>query len=302
MSTKFFSAFAIATMMLATSCSSEDITAPAEETTITFATQIPEAFGSRAEASFAFGDGTTATKLQYAVYLVKEDNSWSDISALNGISTLIDKEANVQIRLAKGTQYKVVFWASAQNNPYTFDAANKVVSVNYSDCKTNDENLDAFYAVEDVDLRTATPENQSVVMIRPFAQLNIGASDIDKYEVLSGQTISTAAITVQAYTKFSFETEKVVGEMQTIAFGGGNLPTEQTFPVAGNSYLTMNYLFADEDGHNVDITLDYGNTEDKPTFTNIPLKPNYRTNISGSLLTTEGSFDVKIDAGLQDAE
>lgn len=297
MSTKIISVLAIASIMFATSCSSDDVTAPAEETIITFATQIPETFSSRAEASYTFGDGTTATKLQYAVYLVNKDNSWTNISTLNGTSTIINKEANVQIRLAKGTQYKVVFWASAQNNPYTFNIANKVVSVDYSDCKTNDENLDAFYAVEDVDLRTATPENQLVVMTRPFAQLNIGASDIDQYQTISGQTISTAAITIPAYTQFSFETENVVGSMQTIAFNGGTLPTDQTFPISGSKYLTMSYLFADKNGNNVDITLDYGNTTNTLTFNSIPLKPNYRTNITGSLLTSEGSFDIQLSAG-----
>lgn len=297
MSTKIIPALAIASIMFATSCSSDDVTAPAEETIITFATQIPETFSSRAEASYTFGDGTTATKLQYAVYLVNKDNSWTNISTLNGTSTIINKEANVQIRLAKGTQYKVVFWASAQNNPYTFNIANKVVSVDYSDCKTNDENLDAFYAVEDVDLRTATPENQLVVMTRPFAQLNIGASDIDQYQTISGQTISTAAITIPAYTQFSFETENVVGSMQTIAFNGGTLPTDQTFPISGSKYLTMSYLFADKNGNNVDITLDYGNTTNTLTFNSIPLKPNYRTNITGSLLTSEGSFDIQLSAG-----
>lgn len=297
MSTKIISALAIASIMFATSCSSDDVTAPAEETIITFATQIPETFSSRAEASYTFGDGTTATKLQYAVYLVNKDNSWTNISTLNGTSTIINKEANVQIRLAKGTQYKVVFWASAQNNPYTFNIANKVVSVDYSDCKTNDENLDAFYAVEDVDLRTATPENQLVVMTRPFAQLNIGASDIDQYQTISGQTISTAAITIPAYTQFSFETENVVGSMQTIAFNGGTLPTDQTFPISGSKYLTMSYLFADKNGNNVDITLDYGNTTNTLTFNSIPLKPNYRTNITGSMLTSEGSFDIQLSAG-----
>lgn len=297
MSTKIISVLAIASIMFATSCSSDDVTAPAEETIITFATQIPETFSSRAEASYTFGDGTTATKLQYAVYLVNKDNSWTNISTLNGTSTIINKEANVQIRLAKGTQYKVVFWASAQNNPYTFNIANKVVSVDYSDCKTNDENLDAFYAVEDVDLRTATPENQLVVMTRPFAQLNIGASDIDQYQTISGQTISTAAITIPAYTQFSFVTENVVGSMQTIAFNGGTLPTDQTFPISGSKYLTMSYLFADKNGNNVDITLDYGNTTNTLTFNSIPLKPNYRTNITGSLLTSEGSFDIQLSAG-----
>ncbi len=297
MSTKIISVLAIASIMFATSCSSDDVTAPAEETIITFATQIPETFSSRAEASYTFGDGTTATKLQYAVYLVNKDNSWTNISTLNGTSTIINKEANVQIRLAKGTQYKVVFWASAQNNPYTFNIANKVVSVDYSDCKTNDENLDAFYAVEDVDLRTATPENQLVVMTRPFAQLNIGASDIDQYQTISGQTISTAAITIPAYTQFSFETENVVGSMQTIAFNGGTLPTDQTLPISGSKYLTMSYLFADKNGNNVDITLDYGNTTNTLTFNSIPLKPNYRTNITGSLLTSEGSFDIQLSAG-----
>lgn len=297
MSTKIISALAIASIIFATSCSSDDVTAPAEETIITFATHIPETFSSRAEASYTFGDGTTATKLQYAVYSVNKDNSWTNISTLNGTSTIIDKEANVQISLAKGIQYKVVFWASAQNNPYTFNAANKVVSVDYRDCKTNDENLDAFYAVEDVDLRTATPENQNVIMTRPFAQLNIGASDIEQYQTISGQTISTAAITIPAYTQFSFETENVVGSMQTIAFNGGTLPTEQTFPISGSKYLTMSYLFADKNGHNIDITLDYGNTANKLTFNSVPLKPNYRTNISGSLLTSEGCFDIQLSAG-----
>ncbi|MDD6140342.1 MAG: hypothetical protein PUB61_02935, partial [Bacteroidales bacterium] len=53
-----------ASAMLFTACSDEAVNAPVEgESLVTITTQLPADLGTR-----AFGDGTTATNLTYAVY------------------------------------------------------------------------------------------------------------------------------------------------------------------------------------------------------------------------------------------
>lgn len=65
MGKKFLSAFAIASMVLATSCSNEDLNSGLNgtESNVTFTAQLPAGLQSR-----SFGDGTTANTLSYAVY------------------------------------------------------------------------------------------------------------------------------------------------------------------------------------------------------------------------------------------
>lgn len=142
---KFLSVFAVSSMIFATSCSNEDFVSPATEgeSLVNFAVQLPDGLNSR-----AYGDGTTATNLNYSVYEVTETGAWNHIEDLEGTATFSGLTTNVNLRLVNGIDYKVVFWASAPSSPYTYDAENKNVTADYNYCTSKNESLDAFYGVE----------------------------------------------------------------------------------------------------------------------------------------------------------
>ena len=289
---KFLSVFAVSSMIFATSCSNEDFVSPATEgeSLVNFAVEVPNGLNSR-----AYGDGTTATNLKYSVYEVDAAGEWNYIQALDGGATFTGLTTSVSLRLVNGKDYKVVFWASATDSPYTYNATNKNVTASYTGRTSNDETFDAFYAVEDIHVSASA--SQDVVLKRPFAQLNIGTADLVAYQTANGQTVSEAGIKVtNVYTTFSFEDEDVDGDAQEITFGTATRPAGETFPVTGYDYLTMNYLLVSKDKQTVDVTLNYGGAA-TPTYANVPVQRNYRTNIYGNLLTSSEDFNITINPG-----
>lgn len=310
MSSKIITALALASMMFATSCSSDEVTPPtsSEETTVTFTAQLPEVIGSRAETSNYFGDGKKASRLQYAVYRIDDENgteTWTHIPSLDGETTISTTlgTADVTLKFAKMINYKVVFWASAPNSPYTFVSENICISLTDNDIesKANDDTYDAFYAVENVSILPGSNTNENVTLKRPFAQLNIGTQDFDDYQTLSGKTITNVEIKLPSYSIFSFKTENFESPLEGLYFEG-TIPTDKTFPGSASDakYLTMNYIPVDKDGENIHVSL---NIEDVTLeFDAVPIKPNYRTNLYGYLLTSSEDFRIELKSDFKSVE
>ncbi len=286
---KMLPVFAIASMMLATSCSNDELSNLKEGTnsTVTFTTQLANPLQTR-----AFADGTTATTLDYAVYEVK-GGAWTLLSDLGKTDQPINMSTTVSLNLVNGKTYAVVFWADAPSSIYTFDATNVNVKANYAGATSSNEAYDAFYAVEQFTVNGATLD-RTVNLKRPFAQLNIGTSDLAAAKS-AGINVTKAGVTVKTYNTLNFKEGTVDGE-EKISFAAAVLP-EEAFPVttSGCKYLAMNYLLmpADKKADNT-VTISYDGAADARTFQNIPLQRNYRTNIFGSLLTSANNFNVSI--------
>ena len=165
---KIFYCLCAASAMLFTACSDEAVNAPVEgESLVTITTQLPADLGTR-----AFGDGTTAKNLTYAVY---EEGQQTPL-IVNDELTFSGLTATVNLRLANGKSYDLVFWADAAGSPYTFDADAQTVNINYNGVTSNLEKLDAFFAHE-VNLQVNGTINKTIQLKRQFAQLNIDATD-----------------------------------------------------------------------------------------------------------------------------
>lgn len=290
---RILSVFAISTMMIATSCSSDEFDAPqsGNETTVSFTTQLPTGLQSKSRARRVAGDGTTATTLSYAVYEVV-NGEWNLIPGLGTTDDAINRTKTVSLRLVNGNEYAVVFWADAQNSIYEFNATDKKVVANYTGAASNDEKLDAFYAVEQFTV-TGSSLSRTVELKRPFAQLNIGTADLEA-AATAGRTVTKAGIKVNTYNTLNFEDGSVEGEAE-VNFGIADFSGLGQFPVEGDyEYLTMNYLLmpTDKKADN-SITISYDNASER-TFHNVPLQRNYRTNIYGNLLTSNENFNIEI--------
>ncbi len=291
--------FSAATLMLATACSSDE---PfnldnGPEATVTFTVDVPAAsLATRARTAYA--DGTTATRLSYAVYK-KVGDDYVYVTSKTGLD-VIDLKASVSLNLLTNETYEVAFWAAAKDSPYTFSATDRKVTVDYKNVECNDESLDAFYLCKEVEAKGNT--TYEIQLTRPFAQLNIGTSDREQAALDSKFTAYNSSVTVNAYTAFDLitgETDK--DSIKEYTFAMARLPQGEKFPVddAKYDYLAMDYLLmpaADQEVFNVTLNMESkeGGNFNK-TYLSIPFKRNYRTNIYGQLLTTTNEFNVVIE-------
>ena len=303
MKTKFFSMFAVAAMLLTTSCSNDETNEliSGEPVTTSFKVQLPNSIGTRPNkgAQKAFADGKTATVLKYMVF----DENNNRIATIPTGEKAINLSTDVQLTLITGKKYKIVFWAANAAAPYTIDETGKV-TVNYEGMKTNDESLDAFCRCYEY---TAGAEVENPVKLyRPFAQLNVGTKDMDK-AVKAGFNKDAAKTKVQVSgiaNTLNLLTGEVSGEAE-VTCDLNAIPTGETFPKEGYEYLSMDYLLVGKDTKSVvDVkwTVTDGTFNSERTFTNVPLQGNYRTNIFGNLLTSPTDFNVEIDPAFNEPD
>lgn len=301
MKTKFFSMFAVAAMLLTTSCSNDETNEliSGEPVTTSFKVQLPNSIGTRPNkgAKKAFADGKTATVLKYMVF----DENNNRIATIPTGEKAINLSTDVQLSLITGKKYKIVFWAANAAAPYTIDETGKV-TVNYEGMKTNDESLDAFCRCYEY---TAGAEVENPVKLyRPFAQLNVGTKDMDK-AVKAGFNKDAAKTKVQVSgiaNTLNLLTGEVDGEVD-VTCDLNAIPTGETFPKEGYEYLSMDYLLVGKETKtvvNVEWQITDGVTTVDRSFTNVPLQGNYRTNIFGNLLTATTDMNVEIDPAFSD--
>ena len=291
--------------LFATSCSNrfEDVQVGGEAT-VTLTAQLPDGIQNHVNgprrAAAKYGDGKTATTLDYAVYQVAADGAWTLMNDLSKTDEAINLSTTVKLQLVNGNTYAVVFWADAPTSIYTFDTGAMTVTADYDAAATDNEEYDAFYAVKTFTVNGASQE--TVELKRPFAQLNIGTADLAASEA-AGVEVTKAGVKVNTYKTLNLKTGEVA-DPADVEFALAALPTGETFPVSGYEYLTMNYLLmpADKKADNT-ITISYDNTAaGTRTFNNVPLQRNYRTNIYGNLLTNSTDFNVVITPDFDGAE
>lgn len=303
MKTKFFSMFAVAAMLLTTSCSNDETNEliSGEPVTTSFKVQLPNSIGTRPNkgAKKAFADGKTATVLKYMVF----DENNNRIATIPTGEQQINLSTDVQLSLITGKKYKIVFWAANAEAPYTIDETGKV-TVNYEGMKTNDESLDAFCRCYEY---TAGAEVENPVKLyRPFAQLNVGTKDMDKAVELGFKkdNAKTKVVVSGIANALNLLTGEVSGEAE-VTCDLNAIPTGETFPKEGYEYLSMDYLLVGKETKSVvDVKwqITDGVTTVDRAFTNVPLQGNYRTNIYGNLITATADMNVEIDPAFSDAD
>ncbi len=315
----FLGMFAAAGMLLATSCSNDelDMVQSGNEAQVTFSLAAEGGITTR-----AISDGTGAKKLVYAVYNANGELIKTIANAdVNG--QIVDNSAfdnglteNVTITLAKGQQYTVAFWAQDPKcTAYTTtDLEN--VEVDYAGLN-NDETRDAFFKAETFTVTGNTEIN--VVLKRPFAQINVGVYQTDwNAAVASGIEIEKSKVTIEkAATSINLLTGEVEGE-ETVEYGFATIPTQFTTPETldvdldkdGTKekyvYLSMSYILANDatTGYakatleDLDFTFapkSGNNINFSEGLNAVPVQRNWRTNIIGKILTGDVTFNITID-------
>ena len=292
---KLFFVAVAAIAMLATSCSKDDASTVVggETSTVTFAVEAP------VMATRALGDGTTAVDLSWAVYAA--DGTYLEALSGSKAGAFSSLKANVEIELVNGKKYAVIFWAQAPGAPYTFDKAGKKVTVADA-LDSNKEAYDAFYKYETI-AEVAGPRTQTIVLTRPFAQLNIATADTQK-AADGGLVVAQTKVVVPAYKTLNLVDGSVSGESER-TYAMADILTGETIEVGGKEYdlLSMNYILVNaKELEIVKFTVKNGTFEEEFTYNNVPLQRNYKTNIIGNILTSTLDFEITIDPIFEEYE
>ena len=260
----------------------------------------------------SYGDGATAKTVYVHVYQQDADGNLTYIEpAAEGASlktpsqslTLNGLKATYSTRLVTGQTYTFVFWAQADNAPYTYDTEAKTITVNYASAAGNDESRDAFYNVLP-NVKIEGAYTASVQLARPFAQLNFGAADYEEAKA-AGLTVTDATVTLtHAATSLNLLKGTTTGD-ETVTFAKAALPENANLTAGGKDYkyVAMDYVLVGKATKTLsDVTLTLTatgaqSTTPKFTYSNVPLQANYRTNIVGNLFTSPAEVQIEITPG-----
>ena len=261
----------------------------------------------------SYGDGTTAKTVYVHVYQQDADGNLTYIKPAEGASlktpsqslTLNGLKATYSTRLVTGQTYTFVFWAQADNAPYTYDTDTKTITVNYTRATGNDESRDAFYNVLP-NVKIEGAYTASVQLSRPFAQLNFGVTSED-YAAAKAAGLEVTAAEVKL-TKAATSLNLLAGTTEgdeTVTFASAALPAgPNAILTAGRKdykYVAMDYVLVGKSAKTLsDVTLTLTATgaqsaAPKFTYSNVPLQANYRTNIVGNLFTSPAEVNITVD-------
>lgn len=329
----FLGMFAAAGMLLATSCSNDelDVVQSGNEAQVTFSLGLEGGIATRA----AISDGTSAKKLVYAVYKLNADGTpvLQNVVGSNNEGQFVDTEAfdgglteTVSVTLAKGQTYQVAFWAQNPNcNAYTTtDLTN--VEVSYNQATNNNDVRDAFFKT--VEFTVSGNQTIDVELKRPFAQINVGVYKTDwDAAVKSGIEIEKSSVVIKdAATSINLLTGEVGDETTDVevSYLSNTIPNEdlkvdlngdKDYDDENEKYkwLSMSYiLVADRNADSGNGVL--GDERDaleslQYTFSpksgneitfgdglnSVPVQRNWRTNILGQILTGNIEFNIRIN-------
>ena len=299
--------FAMLAMAAIVSCSKENTSLGVEDQVEVTFNVAPNQLQTR-----VYGDGNTAHDLEWAIYLSGSYSAPLFSGEVKGAFPDNSHTYSFSQTLAVGKSYEIVFWADSQNDPYTINWADHTVTLDTRNLQAQDENLDAFYLCETLEVNNNTTE-KTYKLKRPFAQLNVATADVNDAKN-AGLTVSRTSMKVGGvYTKMDLLSGDVDGNPTTVTFSEASIPSgDNQFVTINNkqySLLSMNYLLVKKDSNNQhnnngqlsDVTFSVyerqgqkHNLVNTSDFTKIKLQRNYRTYILGNLLTNDVKFNVII--------
>lgn len=283
-----------ATMLLAGSCQKDGGVKEGDASEVTISIDLPMDLSTK-----AIGDGTTATELYYGVFNQKGEYIAS--LAQTSVLPVVGKTATLDLKLVRNYTYSIVFWAQAPGAPYTFDPETGEVTVDYAG-DANDEPRDAFCKLHTFKVPDQATFEETVVLTRPFAQINFGSSDFAQIDELGLGMESTVVISGLADT-YSILGGTISGDAST-ELELNTVPAQfdpaETLVVNGQEYgyVSMNYVLAPQEVKelaNVHATFAYNGQEVQLDVPNVPFQRNYRTNIIGTFFTDEVTFTIVVD-------
>ncbi len=299
---------AVAIIALSAACSKDGAEALApqgDNASVSFDVQLPGGIASRAT-----NDGTTATKLFYAVFEAGSVNNTDGAHIFSGNQD-INLQTTVKLDLVSDQTYDIVFWAQAAAVAAPNLSSKEIALAYAAEVNGSDENRDAFIGFVDNLKVEGAISGKTVTLKRPFAQLNIALSQ-GQIDAAKKAGFELATVTVKAQSHNNFDFAAGIGnaddELMEVTFKAADYKQlePKTISVNGKTYdwVSFNYLlpYAASEAQpteliNVEVifTSTNGKTIEVPAFANVPIERNHRTNIVGDLLTDPANFNVVIE-------
>lgn len=271
------------------------------EVAASFSVQLPGNGNNAVTRAATAGDGTSVNRCIMEIYLNDELYS-RQIGAIqpDGLT------AGFDIRLVTSQTYKFVFWADHVES-VEGDAIKTDLHYNTADLRNismqgdyngsgKDDTRDAFFV--SLEKLVTNAFSESVELTRPFGQLNIKTEDLAS--IPDNQKEEFVPVTAglsfkNLYTGFNAATGDLLGEPTAVAYKAASAVAD------ANGNLTVDYLFAPNTAggqHLVNMTLAVYNAAGGQITTkalnNIPVQRNYKTNVTGNLLTVDGKVNVMV--------
>ena len=298
----------LAVAVLLAACVKEPVSAPdpaqgGEPVPVSFSLNLGGSLTKAAPEASAFDDASGEFTL-YAAAFSKATGALVSTSKIGGtgyqpVETVSAKSINVVLTLSKNQDYKVVFFAMHAGAYEVNFADGNVATFTYKrELKANDASLDAFYATVDV---TSASKKYDVTLKRPFAQVNVL---VPTGNVPAGQTAFSSSMKVQAPANFNLYRGAAGTDLQELSFASNAIAAMP----AGNyksthKWIGMNYVLVPAAGSVMVTDFTESGMAESIRIGVVPVKPNSRTNIVGSVyVLSDFYFNVQINPGLDDEQ
>ena len=299
-----FSLSALAALLLAGSCQRENLEPVQQGGTVTYTVQVTENIATK-----AIGDQITdVDKVYYEVYRAAEVGDLDSDPVYQGDKPVINNSASFDLEFVKNQEFVVLFWA--QNSALVKTDQNTGGMYDINDLRAiklvnpGNANNDAaqVFAGKDTVSDCVSAVKGNVKLTRPVSQINVyttteslGFGDVEIELETSSMTVSGLYNTYNVAKGEAVEADE---NETTFAYAAATVPTVP----ADNTdltYVAMNYVgFAPKNGTTVNVGFTINTTEAEDivhSVSNVPVKPNFRTNITGNLITATTDYNVSLN-------
>ena len=311
-----------AAVMLFASCQRDELqggSISGEEVSVSISATMPIDGGAVVKSNDEPGNASEVNRCIMGVYLNDDGMSQPEpmgdkvVVKVDGTS---HKAEFGDLQLVSGHKYLLVFWADNaagdsdsgfEDNHYSTAGFPEVTFKEGDTYKSNDDTRDAFFASYPIEVNG--PSSHDINLHRPFGQLNITTND---YRTVAEDFASLLPTQVKIdFSGIPSGIDLLTGELtknKIESLTSGPVPiADVTSPIAadGCRQLSFDYIFApyEEEGEEQQLVLNefkmhfYNGGQEtisEYTFQNIPVRRNYRTNVSGNLLTDRTGIDVEV--------
>ena len=272
--------------MTLTACQKDEVSPSAGATSQTITVSIPQGVQTRAAAA-DFGDGSQIDRCLLQIYRNGQPYGEQQTATVTG------NTATFNLRLVAQQKYDFVFWADCSEAGYETDDLSAITLGSDADYTGNDDKFDAFFLCKK-DYTVTESFSETFTLRRPFGQLNVKTLDLAAIPD-NAADLKPAKVKVN-FTSLPNTFNALTGEES------GEAAVEYTADVLNaTGELTVDYIWAPvEQATLADFKMTFLDAAGKEIsansdFKSIPIRRNYRTMVSGNLLTKQGDITVEID-------
>ena len=295
-----YCALALAAGLFATSCMQENLEPVAQGNTVTYTVEIPDVLLTK-----AIGDDVTKVdELVYEVYRTKGERMETFTEGVDNLlyhktAVINNGTAIISLEFVNNQNFTVLFWAHTKDNG-VYDASDLTDITITSPDVANNVNAQAFVG-RDFVVNSVSDLNRRVTLKRPVSQLNIGTTEASLTAFNTPITLSGSSVKVKGLSTSYNVAALSAGQVSDVEYEytETEVPSERLrVGTTEYIYVGMNYVgFAANEGSTVKVSYAINTSEGEITkeISNVPVKPNYRTNIVGNLITSTSSYTIELD-------